>query len=765
MSQRILSISLLTLLLVAPAPAAAQHDSGGGDTGAGIIYGDLVVIERLPNGLPVYVFVEAIDDEGVLWSGWCVQPLDAAGQRIPLGADCDVPEEYIDSLVEVTFGRLNAARAKPHVGKMRFGEVINYIKAAHLVTEDEAGRLKLGFDCIHDGDTLVSCTWKVIDSPLENLALYTRLMNYGHIQSDPLEIVDSPSPGEEGGGDPAETRYQPALGPEDYAKFTPALRHLLPRDGMAASCWSGTPAVLDPGCLAPEAFDTGDQDFLRAASFLAGGADKDGLITVDLVQYFNRILGVTALHVGLIGPAPNDPSPDPDLYIDFGPFDYARSVSRNVQLAVLVSDGAIGFQPRVVPLLDWLSYRDPLPSPGTIVSNIAGFVQAANDALRTIEFVHEYAIPARLWPATTANYTTIPVIEQPSCTYHLTASLWHMGSEGGTGTLTVDTESYCDWMAVAGADWITFQGPRGMLGDGTVTFVIAPNSNTDPRSAAIVVADQSVTILQAGIDDLALDPALDLDRDGRMDLLWQHAVDGAAAVWSMDGVTRVSADLLADSAGPDWRLAGSGDVDLDGSPDIFWQNRNDAGVAVWLMDGLDRREGMIVGPPVLDTAWRVAGTGDMNGDGRLDLVWQNDQTGVLSAWLFDGTTFLEGLLLTPYQVPDTNWRIRGVGDLNGDGHPDLVWQHIGDGRVSAWFMYNMDLVEGGLLEPGEVTDLDMQISAVVDMNQDGRADLVWQHQTTGALSVWFMNGASRMLEMPLSPAAVTDLNWKIVSPR
>ena len=154
-----------------------------------------------------------------------------------------------------------------------------------------------------------------------------------------------------------------------------------------------------------------------------------------------------------------------------------------------------------------------------------------------------------------------------------------------------------------------------------------------------------------------------------------------------------------------------------------------------------------------------------NGDGRLDLVWQNDQTGVLSAWLFDGTTFLEGLLLTPYLVPDTSWRIRGVGDLNGDGHPDLVWQHIGDGRISAWIMYNMELVEGLLLEPGEVTDLDMQISAVVDMNQDGRADLVWQHQTTGALSVWFMNGATRMLELPLSPAAVTDLNWKVVSPR
>ncbi|HXG57129.1 MAG TPA: FG-GAP-like repeat-containing protein, partial [Vicinamibacterales bacterium] len=75
---------------------------------------------------------------------------------------------------------------------------------------------------------------------------------------------------------------------------------------------------------------------------------------------------------------------------------------------------------------------------------------------------------------------------------------------------------------------------------------------------------------------------------------------------------------------------------------------------------------------------------DFDGDGRNDLLWQHD-TGALAAWtLQGGVTIKTGVDLR--DRADASWRIAGTGDFNGDGKPDLVWQHRTDGWVSLWYM-------------------------------------------------------------------------------
>ena len=74
-----------------------------------------------------------------------------------------------------------------------------------------------------------------------------------------------------------------------------------------------------------------------------------------------------------------------------------------------------------------------------------------------------------------------------------------------------------------------------------------------------------------------------------------------------------------------------------------------------------------------DTAWKVAGTGDFNGDAKADIVWRNSSTGEVYVWLMNGTTLSShGSVFT---LSDQNWKLVGTGDFNGDAKSDLLWRN------------------------------------------------------------------------------------------
>jgi hypothetical protein len=68
----------------------------------------------------------------------------------------------------------------------------------------------------------------------------------------------------------------------------------------------------------------------------------------------------------------------------------------------------------------------------------------------------------------------------------------------------------------------------------------------------------------------------------------------------------------------------SGDFNGDGRSDILWQN-NDGSVAIWEMNGTN-----VIGSAVVvnqGPSWHVMGVGDYNNDGRSDILWQNEMNG------------------------------------------------------------------------------------------------------------------------------------------
>jgi hypothetical protein len=64
------------------------------------------------------------------------------------------------------------------------------------------------------------------------------------------------------------------------------------------------------------------------------------------------------------------------------------------------------------------------------------------------------------------------------------------------------------------------------------------------------------------------------------------------------------------------------------------------------------------GQPV-DTSWRIMDIFDIDGDGKPDIIWENQSTGQLYYWLMNGVTQSGGGYLNNGQPVDTNWKIVG----------------------------------------------------------------------------------------------------------
>lgn len=433
--------AVLLLLLGTGATASAQ--GGGSDTGD--VLGDLVHIKRDPTtGQPILqerIIELAGDTTG---TGYCPIPVDLAGFEIPfLPLSCEVDPAYADSLIEVDyFGRLSGGRTKEANLRMHLDETIVGIKESETVRLDPAGRLLLGTDCSSVG---VCTSWRTIDSPMENLSMYRWVMKYGHIQTDPLEEDTSP------GGDPAAgTVYHPALDAADWAKFIGPVTALLPSASIG-DCFSGGAFV--PACAAPQALTS--TDFFLAGTLLAGAADKHGHLTSDLVQYLNRILKITQVTPGTLAALNTLPAliRDPDgvitsapdglafpaneRFVNFSPASYLRADWFSTTINVLQASGGV-YVPTNVNLMDWLNViNGPMTAMATILPS---FLASATDALRVVEFLHEYEIPADLWSNPAATSTTVTAATAAFSTNDQTVALTATVTSGSptpvSGTVT-----------------------------------------------------------------------------------------------------------------------------------------------------------------------------------------------------------------------------------------------------------------------------------------------------------------------------------------
>jgi len=135
----------------------------------------------------------------------------------------------------------------------------------------------------------------------------------------------------------------------------------------------------------------------------------------------------------------------------------------------------------------------------------------------------------------------------------------------------------------------------------------------------------------------------------------------------------------------------------------------------------------------LGPTWHAEGVGDFNGDGNADILWQNDD-GTPAIWLMNGTSFIGGGFLTNL---GPTWHVAGTDDFNGDGNADILWRND-DGTPAIWLMNGTSFIGGGFLTNLGVS---WDVAGTGDFNGDGKADILWQN-SDGTPAIWLMNGAS-----------------------
>ncbi|MBR0894797.1 VCBS repeat-containing protein [Bradyrhizobium tropiciagri] len=198
----------------------------------------------------------------------------------------------------------------------------------------------------------------------------------------------------------------------------------------------------------------------------------------------------------------------------------------------------------------------------------------------------------------------------------------------------------------------------------------------------------------------------------------------------------------------EWHGASAADFNGDGKADILGQN-DDGLPTLTTMSGSTVTNGTALSD--VGTMWHVAASADFNGDGKADILWQNDD-GSTAIWTMNGNR-PTGYTMLSYVGP--TWHVAAAADFNGDGKADILWRND-DGSIAIWTMNGTQPTAYTMLSNVGPT---WHVAEAADFNGDGKADILWQNDN-GSAAIWTMNGSQPSAYTMLSDVGLT---WHVAA--
>lgn len=217
----------------------------------------------------------------------------------------------------------------------------------------------------------------------------------------------------------------------------------------------------------------------------------------------------------------------------------------------------------------------------------------------------------------------------------------------------------------------------------------------------------------------------DFNGDGRLDIVVPSQDNGTAAILINNGSFAFTATDMAVSGVADGPTGVAvGDVNGDGNLDIITANVFAGTVSVMLGDGAGHFTQALGSPvDVGSTSGPVAvAIGDVSGDQKMDIVVANISTSKVTVLLNNGSARFHQSVGSPFTVGTQPFSV-ALGDVNGDGKLDIVTANTGSNNVTVLIGSGTGGFSAASGSPISVGTTPMGI-ALGDVNGGGVLDMV-----------------------------------------
>ena len=260
------------------------------------------------------------------------------------------------------------------------------------------------------------------------------------------------------------------------------------------------------------------------------------------------------------------------------------------------------------------------------------------------------------------------------------------------------------------------------------------------------------------------DAANDFNGDGRSDILFRHD-DGRLVDWlgTTSGGFAGNGANSSSSVALDWQVAGTGDFNGDDRVDILWRSSATGRISDWL----GTTSGGFTGngansTSAISTDWQVAGIGDFNGDNRDDILWRSSATGQIADWLGTTSGGFAGNGANSASAIAAEWQVAGVGDFNGDHRDDILWRNSTTGQIADWLGTASGGFTGNGANSASAISTDWHVAGVGDFNGDGRDDILWRNDD-GRIADWLGTASGGFTGNGANSASTASADWQVAA--